>query len=143
MKEERTMKNLYMLLAAAIIMASATQAQSQPEGFPNCDDAATIKVFEAHGVTVKCTPAADGTTISVWNVNNGQRPNCMCNAGRRASSRSCDPGPGGERPCFGRILTEAPAIDERYADPVHCSTSGGTRDCKCIDNPFTTVNECP
>jgi hypothetical protein len=144
------MRKLLVLLAAIILTGCTTQAKSQSRGsFPNCNE----KVFDDLGGGVVCRGLADGTVITAWDPakppQEGGYQQCVCNNGDTAFTLACDPG-SGENPniiaCFGKNkgpLPEGPVTVEFFRNPISCTTIGGTRTCKCIDNPFTpTVNEC-
>ncbi|MGB5650424.1 MAG: hypothetical protein WBM59_10095, partial [Sedimenticolaceae bacterium] len=66
--------------------------------------------------------------------------------GGKSSSVACDPtGDGGDLPpCYtkDRGQTKGTILVEFDVDPISCTTSGGTRRCKCVDNPFLPGNDC-
>jgi hypothetical protein len=143
------MTKLLVLLAAVILTGCTTQAKSQSRGsFPDCNE----KVFGDSGGGVVCRGLADGTVIMAWNPllppDRGGFQQCVCNTGEKAVTVACNPASGGDPDflaCFGKDkggLPEAPVLVELYRDPIYCSTSGGTRTCTCLDNPFTPENEC-
>jgi hypothetical protein len=120
-----------------------------PDVLPDC----SLEDSPFPNVGVACELVADGTVISYWDPHSDEMNPaflaCVCNSGGEGESVQCSPDSNGDpdvQECFGKSrpigLPEAPIVLELFGDPIYCSTSGGTRTCQCIDNPFTVVNEC-
>lgn len=107
-----------------------------------------------------CATAVVGAVVEVWTptydengaVTGTELQQCVCDDGGNATvniypcnlSGTDDGDPGTLENCFDPVKgdVEAPTIIEYFPDAKRCKTSGGTRSCDCIDNPFTTCNEC-
>ncbi|MDH3413807.1 MAG: hypothetical protein OEM98_15155 [Gammaproteobacteria bacterium] len=120
-----------------------TDNVSESEPFPDCS---TVENGWLGGID--CGALADGTVVTLWRPTDGNDEffQCVCNDGLQASTVSCDPtGVSGDLPaCYTKDVGQpkATTIVEFDADPVTCTTSGGTRTCKCVDNPFLPGNDC-
>ncbi|MEN8132645.1 MAG: hypothetical protein ABFS45_21185 [Pseudomonadota bacterium] len=74
---------------------------------------------------------------------------CVCNDGDRVKTmEACSPNPEGQtgnlKPCYDKSKGQSHADYQTgfSPDPVWYTTSGGDAEFSCIDNPFTSVNEC-
>lgn len=97
---------------------------------------------------IDCTVVGDGTVVTLWQplLDGDQFHQCVCNDSQTVFTTDCDPtGENGDLPaCYRKEVGQpkATTVVEFDADPITCTTSGGDRTCKCVDNPFTAVNEC-
>jgi hypothetical protein len=124
-----------------------TDSASVSEPLPDCnavDEDATNGWLGG----IDCGELADGTVVTLWQPLGGDDRlfQCVCNDGGLASTVACDPtGDSGDLPaCYTKDVGQpkATTIVEFDADPITCTTSGGTRSCKCVDNPFLPGNDC-
>lgn len=121
-------------------------AAATGEPFPDCNAVGQGTNGWLGGID--CGALADGTVVTLWQPIDGddQLFQCVCNDGGQASTVSCDPtGDSGDLPaCYSKDVGQpkATTIVEFDADPITCTTSGGTRTCKCVDNPFLPGNDC-
>lgn len=125
-----------------------TDITPEPETIPICDSA------EDDGwLSVVCgTSENDGTVVTLWQPleNDDRISQCVCNNGGSVETIvECDPSNSVADevlgPCYDKSVGQpkATTVVEFDADPIICTTSGGDRTCKCVDNPFTPlINEC-
>lgn len=124
-----------------------TDSTSVSEPLPDCN---TVDQGVPNGWLggINCGELADGTVVTLWQPIEGDDRlfQCVCNDGGQAATVSCDPsGDSGDLPaCYTKDVGQpkATTIVEFDADPITCTTSGGTRTCKCVDNPFLPGNDC-
>ena len=132
----------------------------EPQPLPNCNSdegEPNDNVINAWLGAIDCTEVADGTVVTLWQPLDPDDPatggasdrffQCVCNDSNTVFTTDCDPeGESGDLPaCYSKEngQPKATTIVEFDADPITCTTSGGDRTCKCVDNPFTPlVNEC-
>jgi hypothetical protein len=125
-------------------------SSTDDQPLPRCD----IEGGNAWVGPIDCGEVADGTVVTLWQpqvtpdgeegVNIDDRVyQCVCGD---VTTAACDPtGDGGALPpCYTKENGQPKATTtvEFDADPVTCTTSGGTRRCKCVDNPFLPGNDC-
>ena len=134
--------------AAVLEMASfalcyglpASDNAVEPAAFPNCSSEENNAWLNA----INCGEVADGTVVTLWQPPNPDFPNddrlfqCVCNDNEQAVTVDCDPsGDSGDLiPCYDKVRDEgqdeATTVVEFDADPVVCTTVGGTRTCKWV-----------
>jgi len=133
-----------------------TEPDLQPCKTIDPDGSNPIDLIDA----VDCGALADGTVVEVWTplfdgttgaVTGQEMQQCICNDGGTAGGvYPCnldgmdDGDPNTSEFCFTKPNgdVEVSLTVEFFPDAKRCKTSGGTRSCDCIDNPFTTCNEC-
>jgi hypothetical protein len=120
------------------------------EPLPDCDSSGEAGQ-EINGwlgaINCAASGITDGTVVTLWQpLESGDRVfQCICNEGGKASSRPCSPEADTPDACYSKDFGQpkATTIIEFDSDPIACTTSGGDRTCKCVDNPFTPfVDEC-
>lgn len=110
-----------------------------------------------------CNISTLGTIVDVWTptydennkVNGTIQKGCVCDKDENGNTVQVniypcnlsgvnDGDPSTLENCFDPAKgdVQAPITLEYFPDAKRCKTSGGTRTCDCVDNPFTACNEC-